>query len=155
MILMKLAFSNKAHYPDLTEGYALYVKRSKGGRVFEEKTYSRILKQYCAILANRLLEDGTVDLPKGLGTISAVQITRKPQYRGKTFIGYGKKDWTTGQYDGKLKTFGIVYLPKHGKNDNLRSLGFVANRQLFKRMKELYSSGESRWQLLDFNDEMI
>lgn len=144
-----------AHYPDLTDGYTLYVRRSKGGRVFDEKMYARIVKMYCAILANRLLETGAVDLPKGLGTISAARLTRKPQYRGKTFVGYGKMDWTTGQYDGKLKTFGMVYLPKHGKNNNLRSLGFVANRSLFKRMKSLYESGDCKWSLLDFNDDMI
>lgn len=152
---MKLALNNMAHYPDLADGYNLYVKRSKGGRVFDRKMYARIVKMYCAILANRLLETGVVDLPKGLGTISAARLTRKPQYRGKTFVGYGKMDWTTGQYDGKLKTFGIVYLPKHGKNNNLRSLGFVANRSLFKRMKSLYESCDCKWGLLDFNDEMI
>ena len=143
------------HYPDLSEGYALYVRRCKGRTPISHGEYCRAVKAYCRMLARRLESEGAVDLPKGLGTVAAARITRKPQYRGKTFIGYGKMDWTTGRYDGKLKTFGMVYLPKHGKNGNLRSLGFVANRRLFKRMKSKYESEDCTWILLDFNDGMI
>lgn len=152
---MRLAFDNKGHYPDLSEGYALYIRRCRERKPIGRKDYSRVVKAYCRLLAKRLEAEGAVDMPKELGTLTAARLTRKPQYRGKRFVGYGKMDWTTGRYDGKLKTFGIVYLPKHGKNDNLRCLGFVANRSLFKRMKSRYENEECSWSLLDFNDDMI
>jgi hypothetical protein len=59
------------------------------------------------------------------------------------------------EYDGKLKAFGMVYLPRRGKNANLRSYGFVANRALFKRMKNKWNCGFNDWKPIEFNDEMI
>lgn len=152
---MKLAFSGEAHYPDFSEGYQLYVKRSKKGTYFDSKTYNRVIRKYCNILADRLCEQGMVDLPGELGSIFAAMITKKPQYRGKQFIGYGAMDWEKGHYDGKLKAFGLVFLPKRTKNGNLRCFGFVANRQLFKRMKAIYNSDDRNWKPLDFKNEMI
>lgn len=152
---MKMAFNGQAHYPNLDEGYELYVKRSRNGACMSYADYKRVLKAYCKILAGRLEETGMVDLPCKLGSICAAMITRKPQFRGDKFIGYGKKDWKSGQYDSTLKTFGLVFLPRHGKNQNLRSFGFVANRRLFKKVKEKYISGKSDWKPLDFNDGMI
>lgn len=152
---MKLAFNGKGHYTDFSESYDLYVKRSRGGDVFDERTFRRVVRSYCRILSERLIRDGIADLPCNMGTIVAARITRKPQYRGKEFIGYGKKDWKTGEYDGKLKTFGLVFLPKHGKNENLRCFGYVANRKLFQKVKSKYESDERTWELLDFNDDMI
>lgn len=152
---MKLAFNGKGHYTDFSESYGLYVKRSRGGDVFDERTFRRVVRSYCRILSERLIRDGIADLPCNMGTIVAARITRKPQYRGKEFIGYGKKDWKTGEYDGKLKTFGLVFLPKHGKNENLRCFGYVANRKLFQKVKSKYESDERTWELLDFNDDMI
>ena len=151
---MKLAFNGQAHYPDFDEAYSLYTNRSKMGLSVDEKTYRKIIKRYCGLLSDRLEKDGAVDLPRKMGTIAAAVITRRPQYRGKQFVGYGKKDWTTGRYDGKLKTFGLVYLPRRNRHKNLRSFGFVSNRQLFKRMKNIYET-EHRWEPLDFNGEMI
>lgn len=153
---MKLAFNNKAHYADFDTAYDLYVKRSKSGNYVDKKLYKRIIRQYCEMLAERFIENGFVDLPHNFGQITAVQIIRKPQYRGKQFIGYGGRDWNNGgQFDGKLKTFGITYLPKYNKHKNLRCLGFVANRQLFKKVKAYYLQGKCTWSLLDFNDDMI
>lgn len=152
---MKLAFSGQARYTDFEDAYDLYVKRSKKGEYVDASMYSRIVRAYCKLLADKLFEDGMVDLPKGLGSIAAAIITRKPQFRGKTFIGYGKMDWEKGHFDGNLKTFGLVYLPEHEKNPNLRSFGFVANRRLFKRVKERYNSEDCPWQPIEFNDEMI
>lgn len=152
---MKLAFSGSARYAEMKEGYELYVRRSKLGNTVDEKTYNRIVKAYCRMLADKLFEDGMVDLPGELGTITAATITRKPQYRGKKFIGYGKMDWKRGHYDGRLKAFGIVFLPRRERTQNLRSYGFVANRRLFKRMKDSYDKGLCGWKPVVFNDDMV
>jgi len=152
---MKLAFSGQGRYPDFEEGYALYRKRNRGRTPLDQKTYNAVIRKFCKWLAERLEMEGCVDIPSGLGTISAAVITRKPQYRGKKFIGYGKYDWKTGQYDGKLKTFGIVFLPKHSDKNSLRSYGFVANRRLFQRMKDMYDGYDCPWTPIDFNEAMI
>ena len=151
---MKLAFSGQGRFGEFGDGYELYAKRSRLG-IVDLQTYKRIVKRYCSRLADRLVEDGMVDLPGELGSITAAYITRKPQYRGNKFIGYGKMDWKSGHYDGKLKAFGMVYLPRRGKNANLRSYGFVANRALFKRMKNKWDCGFNDWKPIEFNDEMI
>lgn len=150
---MKLVFSGLARYADFSAGYALYVARAKTEKIMDEQAYHRVVKEYCAALADRFLKDGIVDLP-GLGTLSVATLTRKGQYRGDKFIGYGQYDWKTGNYDGKLKTFGLVFLPRTEKKQNLRCYGFVANRKLFKKMKARYVEGHS-WGLLDYKDEMI
>ncbi len=152
---MKLAFNKMAHYPDFEDGYTLYLKRKRTDIYVDKKTYKRIIKRYCRILVKSLIENGIIDLPCSIGSIVAARITRKPQYRGKTFVGYGKKDWKTGLYDGNLKTFGIVFLPNRKKHKNIRGLGFVANRELFKTIKDRYEKDKCSWELLDFNDEMI
>lgn len=153
--MMKLLFSGKAKYPDLDEGYALYVRRSKSGDVMDEAAYRRTIRMYCSELAERLYEEGMVDLPCGLGIITAATITRKPIYNDGKFCGYGAMNWKTGHRDGKLKTFGVVYLPRHNKRGSLRCYGFVANRRLFKRMKERHEGGFCPWQPLEFSDDMI
>ena len=152
---MKLAFSGQGRYPDMTEGYALYRKRSKKDAPLDKKTYTAVVKRYCKRLAERLVEEGIVELPNGMGTIAAATLTRKPQYRGKKFIGYGRMDYSSGKLDGTLKAFGMVFLPRHTKNANLRCLGYVANRRLFQTMKEKYISGEADWLPVVFNEDMI
>lgn len=153
---MKLAFNNKAHYTDFSDGYKMYISRSRSDRNIDVKTYNRIIRKYCSILAGRLLECGIVDLPADIGMIAAAELKRKSQYRGKTFIGYGRYDWSKGHYDGSFKTFGIVFLPKAGKRrNNLRCYGFVSNRALFKRMKEKYEHEFCQWSPIEFNDELI
>ena len=152
---MRLALNGQGHYTDFSGGYDLYVKRSRKGRCVDFAMYRRIVRAYCRLLAERLAADGLADLPCGLGSVSAAVITRKPQYRGKAFVGYGAMDWNTGKYDGKLKAFGMVYLPRRDRNRNLRCLGFVANRRLFRRMKDIYSGGRRPWTPVEFNDDMI
>lgn len=152
---MKLAFSGQARYPDYTDGYALYTKRSKTGIVVDKEMYSKVVRAYCRRLADELLEEGMIDLPCELGSIAAAIITRRPQYRGKKFIGYGKMDWKKGHFDGKLKAFGLVYLPRRGKNANLRSYGFVANRKLFQKMQKHNAGFDCKWMPIVFNDDMI
>lgn len=153
---MKLAFSGDGRYADFSGGYKLYAKRSKSGCEVDRETYCRIVRRYCKLLAAQLEENGIVDLPNEIGSIAAATLTRRPQFRGKKFIGYGAIDWTTGQYDGRLKTFGMVFLPRHTKkNSNLRCFGFVANRRLFKRMKEKSKRIDCPWDAIEFKDEMI
>lgn len=149
---MKLAFSGQARYADFSDGYALYRKRAKSGSVMDEAMYHKVVKDYCTAVAERLERDGMADLP-GLGSIMSARITRKAQYRGDKFVGYGGIDRQTGRYDGKLKTFGMVFLPRQRKKQNLRCYGFVANRRLFKRVKKNYEEGKIV--LMDFKDEMI
>lgn len=151
---MKLAFSGQGRYPDYTQGYELYRRRAKK-EAMGEKMYARIIRTYCSSLADRLCQDGIVDLPNGFGSISAAMIKRRPKYRDGKFVGYGKMDYDKGHLDGSMKAFGLVYLPQHGKNDNLRCFGYVANRRLFKRMKALYENGDCDWVPMSFNEEMI
>lgn len=152
---MKLTFSGKARYTDFTKGYDLYVKRSRGGVPVDAKTYSRIVREYCRSIADELYRNGIADLPCQLGYIAAATLTRKPQYRGKHFVGYGKWDFEKKCYDGNLKAFGMVYMPRHNKTKNLRCLGFVANRQLFKKMKERHQQYDCPWAPVDFEEDMI
>ena len=149
---MKLAFSGQARYPDLDEGYDLYLKRTKS-QPLEKKEYNRVVKAYCRRLAEYMKEEGMVDLPGKMGMLSSAILTRKPQYRGEKFVGYGKMDWTKGHFDGNLKAFGVVFLPRHEKNNNMRSFGFVCNRRLFKDIKEKYLAGD--WSPLEFTEDMI
>ena len=152
---MKLAFNNEAHYTDFENAFALYRDRARGGDKVDLNTYKKVIRCFCKRLSERLVKEGMVDLPCDMGSITAASIMRKPQYRGKKFVGYGKMDWKKGHYDGKLKAFGLVYLPRRGQLKNLRSFGYVANRQLFKRMKQEYESDDCCWEPIEFNDEMI
>lgn len=152
---MKLAFSGQARYPDFNDGYGLYCKRRRRIEPVPLNTYTAVVKDYCRMLAEDLRKDGMVDLPAGLGTISAVMIDRRPQYRGKRFVGYGKMDWKRGHYDGEPKAFGIAFLPRMDRNQSLRCYGFVANRQLFKDMKNMYNRGLNEWTPMEYRKEMI
>lgn len=152
---MKLAFNRQARYTDFSSGYELYIHRARKNAPVERAQYNRVVRMFCRKLTEHLLEYGIVDLPADTGFIAAATITRRPQYRGKKFIGFGGYDYAKKQYDGKLKTFGLVFLPKHDRNKNLRCFGYVANRQLYKRMRDKYNSGDCPWTPIDFNDNMI
>lgn len=152
---MKLAFTGESRYPEYKSGYELYRKRARQRFTVDADTYRRVVREYCRILAAQLEENGIVDLPGVLGSIAAVELKRRPQYRGKKFIGFGKMDWEKGHYDGTFKTFGISFLPRHGKIQNLRCYGFVANRELFKRIKKKSIEDDCGWVSLSFNDKMI
>ena len=151
---MKLAFSGKARYPDMTDGYNLYVKRSRSRECVDRKMYNRVIRDYCRSLTDRLLEEGMADIPE-LGSVAAANIRRKAQYRGKKFIGYGKMDCEKGHLDGELHAFGLVFLPNRNKSSNVRSFGVVANRQLFKKMKALFLSDDCPWRPMEYDDEII
>lgn len=152
---MKLAFSGQGRYPDFTKGYRLYCSRARKDDVVNEETYRKIVREYCKILSERLVNDGMIDFPGLLGSVAAIELKRRPQYRGKKYIGFGKMDWEKGHYDGTFKTFGIGFLPKRGKIENLRCYGFVANRRLFKQVKERGAEENCGWVPLAFNDKMI
>jgi hypothetical protein len=152
---MTLAFSGQARYPDFTDGYELYVRRARKNEPVDIQTYTKVVKDYCKMLAECMESEGMVDLPSGLGSIAPVYMKRKAKYRKKKFIGYGKWDWKYQRYDGSPIAFGITFLPNQDKNSNLRCYGFVANRQLFKRMKKKYDEGTNPWYTMEFNDKMI
>lgn len=152
---MKLAFSGDARYTSFDGGYDRYVKTSKTRKPVDKKDYKRVVRMYCEMLAKTLESEGIVDLPCDMGAIAAVMIKRKPIFMGKKFVGYGKKDWKNGgAYDDSRKAFGIAFLPRH-INGNMRCYGFVANRKLFKKMKELSDSFICPWIPMTFTDEMI
>ena len=153
--MSKLAFSGEGRYTDFGKGYRLYVSRARGGKCVDDKIYRRIVREYCKALVTRLEDNGFVDLPNGIGSIGTALIERKPQYRGNTFIGYGKKDWNTGNYDNSRKAFGMVFLPTWGKKGSLRCYGFVGNRVLFRKLKSLYESDNCKWVPMEYNDDMI
>lgn len=153
--MSRLAFSGEGRYADFDKGYRLYVSRARGNDCVDEVTYRRVVREYCRSFADRLEENGFVDFPNGMGSLAAALIERKPQFRGKKFIGYGKKDWSTGRYDDSRKAFGLVFLPTWGKKGSLRSYGFVGNRRLFKKMKKQYESDDCKWVPIEYNDEMI
>lgn len=152
---MKLAFSGQARYPDMTDGYELYVRRSRKGDCVDISTYKRIVNDYCRMLAEDLEREGIVDLPCGLGSVAAVIMRRRPQYRGKKFVGYGSYNWKSGHYDGEANAFGLAFLPSRARTNNMRCYGFVANRRLFRRMKELYLGNERDWVPMNYEKEMI
>ena len=151
---MKLAFSGEARYPRYTEGYELYKKRTRSRECMDFDTYKRVIRRYCSGLGDRLVDEGMVDLPCGLGSITSAIFTRKAKYKDGRFLGYGKIG-RDGKFDGTLKAFGIVYMPRRDKNNNLRCYGFVTNRQLFKRVKNKYIGDECNWVPIEFKDEMI
>lgn len=152
---MKLAFNGKARYTDFTSGYEAYKSRNATRNPVDEGVYKRVVKAYCRIAAQRLEEEGQIEIPHNIGTITAALITRRPQYRKDKFVGYGAWDWKNRRYDGKLKAFSIVFLPNMRNNANLRCFGFVANRRLFKAMKSAYEKRSAAWQPVEFNNDMI
>lgn len=151
---MKLAFNGQAKYPDYNDGYEKYRNRKRFDKPVPLNVYKNVVRDYCKIIAEELENNGMAELPAGLGMIAAATFTRKPYYRDNKFVGFGKMDWKNGNYDGSFKAFGITFLPKHDKK-NMRCFGFVANRQLFKRMKNIYDSENCNWTPLDFNDKMV
>lgn len=153
--MMKLLFNGDGRYPEFSKAYGLYCRRNRASSPVDEKTYRAVIREYCRMLADRLEKDGAVDLPNDMGTITTAKIRRKPQYRGNRFVGFGKMDWSTGNYDGSMYAFGLVYLANRNKTENLRCYGFVSNRRLFKRMKELWQSDYCPWTPLDFEDSMV
>ena len=58
---MRLAFSGQAKYPDMTDGYELYVRRARTNRVVDLKTYTAIVNDYCRMLAEDLENAGMTD----------------------------------------------------------------------------------------------
>jgi len=151
---MKLAFSGQGRYPEFEDSYRLYKSRNRSREPLDEKTYRRVVREYCKLLHRDLLESGMVDLPS-IGSLYATIFRRRPLYHGDKFIGYGKMDWKKGHFDGEPTAFGIAFLPNRKKTGNLRCFGFVANRQLFKRMKSVFSSDDCPWVPMEFDNEMI
>lgn len=150
---MKLAFSGYGRYAKYDDGYVLYCSRARSKDVVTKSQYMSIVKMYCKLIADEIEKTGFAELPY-IGNIMCAEIDRKPQYRGNKFIGYGKRDYSKGgEYDGSIKAFGVVYMPNRDATCNLRCLGFVANRRLFKKLKK--HNTENEYMLVPFNDDMI
>jgi len=153
---MPLAFNRQARYPDFSEAYGRYVSGARTRGCVDEATYRRILRAYCSILADRLVDEGMVDLPCDMGMIAVAEIKRKARYVNGKFAGYGMVDWRRGgARDGSPTALGVVFIPTRRKTANLRSYGFVANRRLYHRIKYAVDSGMVDWMPMEFNDDMI
>lgn len=155
------ALVNMAKYPDLADGYRLYSNRSMTTpryRLLGEREYSRVVKKYCRQMAVVLEEEGSVNLPCGLGMVAAVNIRKRPVYdsREGKYRPARNIDWGLTMQSGQMtykdgtNTFGFVYVPKIMKSRGvLRCLGFVANRLLYRRMRKMYDEGTLPFYLAD------
>ena len=154
-------FINKARYPDLTNGYLLYRNRSSltpPERLLTEAQFNRVIKRYCKRLATMVEDCGVADLPCDMGAIVAVNIKKRPVYdaREKKFKPARSVDWDKTRetksmvYKYDPNTFGFVFAPKHIRGRNIfRCFGFVANKSLYKRMREKYNDGILPFYLAD------
>lgn len=135
-------FKDKARYPDFDRAYELYLKRSeRASSTMSKGEFIDVIRRYCKSLSDKLERDGFVDLPYDIGSLSAVKIDRKPKYNR-----------TTGKYMpvAEGKAFGICFVPRFVKRmENFRSLGIVANRSLYRRMRKKYDDGELPFYLPD------
>ena len=152
---MKLAFSGEARYPDFNDGYELYKKRTRSRDCMDLKTYKKVVRMFCSGMEDKLLTSGLVDFPNRIGFISAAIFTRKAKYRDGKMVGFGKMDWEAGHYDGSMKAFGVAFFPRRDITANMRCYGFVCNRELYKKMAELYNGYDCPWVPLEFSDDMI
>ena len=130
------------------------MKRSRTDITLNFDTYKRIVRDYCKALASEICETGMIELPR-IGSLAVSLFRRKPRYRNNKFVGYGKYDWEKKEYDGSKNSFGVAFLPRHDKNNNLRCYGFVANRRLYQKLKEIYEKFDCPWVPLGFTNEMI
>jgi len=152
-------FNGKARYPDFDKPYELYLKRSERSfSVLSKGMFIDIVRRYCKRLSEELDSNGYVDLPLDIGALSAVRISRTPKYdrTNKRYISADTIDWAETKRSGSIvrkhdnRTFGICFLPKRAKGmENFRAFGIVANRQLYRRMKNRFDDGELQFYLPD------
>lgn len=153
-------FNGKARYTDFDRPYELYVRRAEraSGKVLSKGEFIDVVRRYCKSLSDKLECTGFVDLPFDIGSLSAVKITRTPKYNRTTkkYSSADNIDWSETKRTGVLTrkgdniTFGICFLPKRIKGmENFRSLGIVANRQLYRRMKKKFDDGNIQYYLPD------
>lgn len=154
-------FDNKARRPNYDSGYAKYLGRcakTKADKVFDRSRYISIVKDYCKMLAQRLEDEGTIDLPCGMGSIVAVSIRRRPRYNKRTGKWHlaNSIDWEMFRNEGVKMykddkyTFGFIYSPRREEGfENLRCYGIRANEELYSRMRKKYDDGELPFYLSD------
>lgn len=152
---MRPAFYGKAGSTDMTCGYRCYSTRKKKHEPVSTVIYGRVVRAYCRRLAGKLEKDGMVQLPCGIGLLSAAFVRRKPRYRDGRFLGIGMYDPRTGKYDGTTEAFSIVLFPDISGTQNLRCYGFVCNSRLFRRMKKAWTEGTCAWRPARYDDDMI
>jgi len=160
-----MLFTGKARYPDMKAGYDRYCgKRRPEDRRLGMAEFSRAVKAYCKEMAAELERTGMVDLPCGLGTIWAVEITRKPAYdpvAGK-YRSADVIDWNETRRTGEIvrkdgrKTFGFTFAPRRGKGmENFRCWGIQANKALYRRMRKRYDGGTLGFPLAQLENFVI
>lgn len=159
-------FNGESHYPDMSDGYRLYLERCRNTDervILTEKQYNNVIRMFCRSLAGDIESNGMVDLPCGMGTIAAVRISRTPKYiKSERRYAYRSVDWDRTRADGRIVisdepyAFGIAYMAKHmSRVSNSRCFGIRANKALFKRMKSRYKEGSLGFQLVDMNNYVI
>lgn len=110
------------------------------------------------MLADRLEKEGMVDLPSDIGMLAAVNIRKRPvydkregKYRPARSIDWDKvRETGTMAYKDSPNTFGFVFVPKHlRKRAIFRCFGFVANKSLYKKLRQEYNKGTLPFYLAD------
>lgn len=151
-----IPFKGEERYPDLKPGYELYSKRAyrtpEKNRLSEAE-FSRIVKAYCKLLSERLVNEGFIELPYDIGAVAAVKIRRTPKFDPirKSWRTADSIDWKETKKAGRIvrkdeqETIGFAFVPKHAKGrDIFRCFGIRSNRMLYDKVKERYDSGELR-----------
>jgi len=146
-------FDRKARKPNLSDGYARYLGRctkTPEDKILDYKTYRKIVGDYCGMLADRLEQEGVIDLPSGIGSIVAVAIRRRPRY-DKTASKWRSTqviNWKATKQDGATVysdtpyTFGFIFSPRREKGyENFRCYGIRLNYKLYARMRKMYEDG--------------
>lgn len=132
-------FNGKALKPNFRAGYERYLRRcvkTPKDRVLSFSQYVKSVRSYCKMLANRLEQEGTTDLPCGIGSVVAVSIRRKPIYDATA------KKWRSKTRDNGPYAFGFIFSPRRDiGNGNLRCYGIRVNAQLYTRMRKRFNDG--------------
>ena len=171
---MGIVFKGKARYPSMSDGYALYLRRTKKPETeLDEKTYGKVIKAYCKTLAELLENDGIVDLPCKLGSIVVTRYKYRWKFTNDGKIhGRGKTDWAKTRElwnndpkaaENKVRVMSpdlygtvIAYVPNHyTANGNLRAVGFRANRELYRRIAESVKNGTNNYAVPDYDNFML
>lgn len=146
-------FDKKARIPDLRSGYERYVGRcanTKKENILDYSTYRKIVDDYCGMLAQRLEQEGTIDLPCGIGSIVAVAMRRRPTYDKKANRWRSSQavNWKATKREGTVvyhntpNTFGFILSPRREKGyENFRCYGIRVNAKLYARMRKQYDDG--------------
>lgn len=164
---MRKLFNGEARYPDLDCSYDYYLSRrgeSERSSTLSREDFNRVVKMYCKSLAEDLCSTGSIDLPCDMGMIAAVRVKRKPVFNTRTgkYTTGSSVDWDRTREEGKIvfgdgnDAFGFVFVPKWKKgNENLRCVGIRANKELYRKMKDMYNEGTLDFYLPDSDNFIV